>query len=100
MTLLEKSQAVEALFHDLEVEASRFHQEGGMGCISGCGFCCSNPEVPATALEFLPLAFDLHKKGLAEALAEELSTTSSQWDQRRPRHAPSACLLHPAQGHR
>jgi len=79
MTLLEKSQAVEALFYDLEVEASRFHQEGGMGCISGCGFCCSNPEVPATALEFLPLAFDLHQKGLAEALAEELSTASSQW---------------------
>ncbi len=66
MNLFEKAQAVEGLFVELEEQSKQFHEEAGMGCISGCGFCCANPEVPASALEFLPLAFDLYEKGLAE----------------------------------
>jgi Fe-S-cluster containining protein len=73
MNLLEKSLAVEEIFQELEQESKQFHREAGMGCISGCGFCCSNPEVPASPLEFLPLAFDLYEKGLADELAEQLS---------------------------
>jgi Fe-S-cluster containining protein len=78
MHLLEKSQAVEALFVELEAESKRFHAEAGMGCISGCGFCCANPEVPATALEFLPLAMDLQEKGLAEDIAAQLAADKSK----------------------
>ena len=73
MNLLEKSLAIEAIFQELEEESKQFHREAGMGCVSGCGFCCSNPEVPATPLEFLPLAFDLYEKGLADELAIQLS---------------------------
>lgn len=73
MNLEEKSLAVEEVFRELEAESSQFHAEAGMGCISGCGFCCANPEVPASPLEFLPLAFDLYEKGLAEQLADQLS---------------------------
>lgn len=78
MNLLEKSQAVETLFGELEEQSKQFHAEAGMGCISGCGFCCSNPEVPASALEFLPLAFDLYDKGLAEELASQLAADKSR----------------------
>jgi hypothetical protein len=78
MNLLEKSQAVEILFGELEEQSKQFHAEAGMGCISGCGFCCSNPEVPASALEFLPLAFDLYDKGLAEELASQLAADKSR----------------------
>lgn len=73
MNLFEKSQAVKEVFHELEAESRQFHSEAGMGCISGCGFCCANPEVPATPLEFLPLAFDLYEKGIAEEIANQLS---------------------------
>lgn len=73
MNLFEKSQAVKQVFQELEEEAKQFHAEAGMGCISGCGFCCANPEVPATPLEFLPLAFDLYEKGLAEEIANQLA---------------------------
>lgn len=73
MNLLEKSLAIEAIFQELEEESKQFHRDAGMGCVSGCGFCCSNPEVPATPLEFLPLAFDLYEKGLADELAIQLS---------------------------
>ena len=73
MNLLEKSKAVEEIFQELEQESSQFHQEAGMGCLSGCGFCCANPEVPASPLEFLPLAFDLYEKGVADELADRLA---------------------------
>lgn len=73
MNLFEKSQAVRHLFEELDEESKQFHAESGMGCISGCGFCCANPEVPASPLEFLPLAFDLYDKGIAEDIANQLS---------------------------
>ncbi len=73
MNLFEKSQAVKEIFKELEEEARQFHAEAGMGCITGCGFCCANPEVPASPLEFLPLAFDLYEKGIAEEIANQLA---------------------------
>lgn len=73
MNLFEKSEAVRQLFQELEEESKQFHSESGMGCISGCGFCCANPEIPASPLEFLPLAFDLHEKGVAEEIANQLA---------------------------
>lgn len=73
MNLFEKSEAVKAVFQELDEESRQFHAEAAMGCISGCGFCCANPEVPASPLEFLPLAFDLYEKGIAEEIANQLA---------------------------
>jgi Fe-S-cluster containining protein len=73
MNLFKKSEAVKEIFQELEEESKQFHAEAGMGCVAGCGFCCANPEVPATPLEFLPLAFDLYEKGLAEEMANQLA---------------------------
>jgi Fe-S-cluster containining protein len=87
MNLLEKSLAIEAIFQELEEESKQFHREAGMGCIAGCGFCCANPEVPATPVEFLPLAFDLYEKGLADEIANLLSQ----------RENPGICVVYRAQ---
>ena len=73
MNLFEKSEAVRELFQVLEDESRQFHAESGMGCVSGCRFCCANPEIPASPLEFLPLAFDLYEKGIAEEIANQLA---------------------------
>jgi Fe-S-cluster containining protein len=73
MNLFEKSEAVKEVFRQLETESLQFHTEGGMSCVSGCGFCCANPKVPASPLEFLPLAFDLYEKGIAEEIANKLA---------------------------
>lgn len=67
MNLAEKSQATLDVFGELESETKQFVAESGLGCVSGCGFCCANPKVPASPLEFLPLAFDLYEKGVAES---------------------------------
>ncbi|MEB2774714.1 YkgJ family cysteine cluster protein [Algoriphagus sp. D3-2-R+10] len=67
MNLAEKSQATLNVFGELESETKQFVSESGLSCVSGCGFCCANPKVPASPLEFLPLAFDLYYKGIAES---------------------------------
>ncbi len=87
MNLLEKSRAVEEVFGELEAESRQFHVEAGMGCISGCGFCCANPEVPASPLEFLPLAFDLYDKGIAEEIANQLAEEAT----------PGNCIVYRSQ---
>ena len=67
MNLQQKSQEVRRVFEELDSEIKLFLDASQIGCISGCGFCCANPKVSASVLEFLPLAFDLYEKGKAEA---------------------------------
>ncbi|EKB49373.1 YkgJ family cysteine cluster protein [Cecembia lonarensis] len=72
MNLQEKYQEVRRVFDDLDVEIKAFIEASKLSCIPGCGFCCSNPKVSASVLEFLPLAFDLYEKGKAEKALELL----------------------------
>ncbi|MCE7057812.1 YkgJ family cysteine cluster protein [Algoriphagus sp. AGSA1] len=74
MNLAEKSLATLNVFGELEAETKQFVSESGLGCVAGCGFCCANPKVPASPLEFLPLAFDLYGKGLAESTLATLDS--------------------------
>ena len=67
MKLSEKSQAVLELFQDLEIESRAFAERADLGCVVGCGKCCANPSIPASPLEFLPLAFELFENGAVEA---------------------------------
>ena len=43
-------------------EIIAFQKETKLGCIAGCGKCCSTPEIDASPLEFLPWAFDIQNK--------------------------------------
>ncbi|MDF0716833.1 YkgJ family cysteine cluster protein [Muricauda sp. 334s03] len=66
MTLDQKVRLVEALFDQLERETQQFQDKSGLGCVSGCGKCCSYPNIDASPLEFLPWAFQLFLSGKAE----------------------------------
>lgn len=72
MNLKEKAEAVKALFVQLEKDTQDYRENGGLGCLSGCGFCCSRPNISAYPIEFLPFAFDMVEKGLAEQALEYL----------------------------
>ncbi len=74
MNLQQKSQEVRKVFEELDAEIKVFIDASQLGCIAGCGFCCSNPKVSASVLEFLPLAFDLFEKGKAEKALELLES--------------------------
>lgn len=78
MNLQQKSQEVRKVFEELDAQIKDFIDGSQVGCISGCGFCCSNPKVSASVLEFLPLAFDLYEKGKAEKALELLESKNGQ----------------------
>ncbi|WP_243431566.1 YkgJ family cysteine cluster protein [Algoriphagus lutimaris] len=78
LNLEEKSLAVLKVFKELEEEAKQFTSGSGLSCLSGCGACCANPQIPASALEFLPLAFDFFNKGLAETILSLIESGDDQ----------------------
>lgn len=74
MTLYNKVQAVERVFKSLEKDLAAFKHATNLKCVSGCGRCCTKPDISASILEFLPLAYQLHKQGLALEWYQKLGT--------------------------
>lgn len=79
MDLLEKSLKVKEVFAELNVEIQGYISQSQLSCFAGCGRCCANPNVSASVLEFLPLAFDLYQSNKAE---ETLSLLSEGTEER------------------
>lgn len=77
MTLIEKVQAVEAVFAKLDREISAFQGWSKLHCKAGCGKCCFKADIEATALEFLPLAHFLYQNNLAFQWLEDLESNPS-----------------------
>ena len=78
MTLDQKVRLVESLFDQLEQETQQFQDKSGLGCVSGCGKCCSYPNIDASPLEFLPWAFQVFLSGKAEEALEALQSHPNQ----------------------
>ena len=77
MTIERRVQLVEKLFYQLEQESAQFEQSSGLGCVSGCGKCCTYPDIEASPLEFLPWAFHLFINGEAEKTLDLLNENHS-----------------------
>lgn len=77
MSIERRVQLVENLFYQLEQEIAQFEQSSGISCVSGCGKCCTYPDVEASPLEFLPWAFHLFLNGEAEKTLIMLNETQS-----------------------
>ena len=76
MRLYTKVRAVERLFSVLDKDISRFKENTGLNCLTGCASCCFKPDIHATPLQFLPLAYDFFKEGTAEQMRENLTSNS------------------------
>jgi Fe-S-cluster containining protein len=76
VTIYQKVQAVDRIFNQLDKDLGSFQSSTGLGCVSNCGLCCLKPDINATALEFLPLAYHLLKNGEAEEWLEQLQSDS------------------------
>lgn len=77
MTIKNKVLAVERLFKRLDKEITEFRKESGIYCFSGCGKCCNKPDIEASPLEFLPLAFHWFSQGKAEEMLQKLEENQS-----------------------
>jgi uncharacterized protein len=73
MSIEAKVSAVEKLFHKLDLEIGSFQTASQLHCLTGCGKCCTKPDIEASPLEFLPWAFHLFLEGEAESMLTKLS---------------------------
>lgn len=73
MSIENRVKLVEHLFDKLDVEITEFRAQTKLGCVAGCGKCCTKPNIDASPLEFLPYAFHLFINGKAEQVLNELS---------------------------
>jgi uncharacterized protein len=78
VSLIEKVQAVEAVFHNLDEAISGFQNWSGLHCKFGCGKCCFKPDIEATVIEFLPLAHYLYRQDLAHAWLEKVRNADQE----------------------
>ncbi|GGO66394.1 YkgJ family cysteine cluster protein [Bowmanella pacifica] len=74
--LRDLSRLVEAVYGELDHTFGTYQQNSGLTCRPGCGACCNNPEIDATALEMLPLALEIYDQGRAEQVLQELEAYS------------------------
>lgn len=83
MSIVRRVRSIERLFGLLEVEITTFRSETGLHCVSGCGHCCTKPDIDATPLEFLPFAYHLFVQGKAQETLEKLAEED-----------PSICIIY------
>ena len=76
MSIARKVRSIELLFSHLEQEITEFKSHTGLHCVSGCGKCCTKPDIDASPLEFLPWSFHLFLNGKAEKVLEQLNKGS------------------------
>jgi uncharacterized protein len=73
LSLSQKVQAVEEAFSLLHQEMSSFQGWSGLTCKSGCGKCCTKPDIEATVLEFLPFANHIYETKQSDEWLEKLT---------------------------
>lgn len=67
---------VETLFERLDIEINQFQTTTSLHCLSGCGNCCTKPDIDASPLEFFPWAFHLFLNNEAENMLAKLNIKS------------------------
>lgn len=55
----------------IDAATASFAERTRLHCPDGCGLCCENPKVEATALEMLPAARELVSQGRADAVLDD-----------------------------
>jgi Fe-S-cluster containining protein len=85
--LIDKIDAVNGVFKELDQAIAEFQSWSSLHCKSGCGKCCFKADIEATILEFLPFAHYLYQQDQAMAWHEKLSTTDD----------PICLILNPTQ---
>lgn len=77
-----KIKKVTQLFVELEDHIASFKNPSKLSCLTGCGKCCTKPDIEATILEFMPFAFELFSRRLHFNFLEKLE-----------QHTGSICML-------
>jgi len=72
--ILKIVRAVEKLYAALDEDTDQFKQISGIHCIQGCSACCTKPDIEASVLEMIPLAWYLYSNSLQDRVMERIKT--------------------------
>ncbi|MBT30057.1 MAG: hypothetical protein CMO01_10395 [Thalassobius sp.] len=75
MSIVLKVKQVQKVFEKLEYEVTQLQKNTGIYCLTSCGQCCTKPNIEASVLEFLPLAFDLFLRKETTQFKEQVLQT-------------------------
>jgi len=84
MNIREFSQNLLILYEEMGTTFSSYQKSTELHCLSGCGFCCTNPEVEASVLEMLPMALKIWDENTWESWLRKLE------------HSNTHCLIYEA----
>lgn len=76
--MIEKIKEVKNVFGRIDREIATFQALSGLTCLSGCNLCCRKENIPASVLEFLPLAWYLCSENLHEKVLREIEHGGDQ----------------------
>ena len=57
---------------------SSYQSSTGWNCLPSCGKCCLNPEVDASILEMIPMAYSIYLEGKLDEWLDKLQTTKQE----------------------
>lgn len=83
MNIKETVFNLQKIFDEMGEVFADFQKDSGLHCISGCGQCCSHPEIEATILEGLPFALNAYREGKLEEWISRLENAQGScllWD--------------------
>ena len=72
--MLQKIRQVERIFREMDSEFARLKNVTGVTCPEGCMLCCLKPNLEASVLEFLPLAWHLVTTGQHHEVIENIES--------------------------
>ena len=78
MNIKEFSYNLQKLYQEMSDSFSSYQSSTGWSCLPSCGKCCLNPEVDASILEMIPMAYSIYLEGKVDEWLEKLQTTKQQ----------------------
>lgn len=78
MNIRELAFNLQKVYEDMSRTFSQFQVKSGLSCPSGCGQCCTTPEIEATVLEMIPLALKFLDEGQALTWLKILEKNTQQ----------------------
>lgn len=82
MNIRELSDNLLKTYEEISHTFSTYQNNSGLSCPAGCGKCCLNPEIDATAVELIPFALKIYDQGLMD-----------EWITRMDENTQNYCVL-------
>jgi Fe-S-cluster containining protein len=78
MDLKEFSLQLQNVYEEMSATFLTFQKETNLPCLPDCCQCCFNPEIEATWLEMIPLAFKIFELGIEDKIYENLENSDGK----------------------